>query len=321
MSPLLLMILTFGAVVTAIVGVYSIVSDLYLRDRSKVSRRVDDEFRKRQRERAQKSLLFKELGQFGSLTDVDNDAKPGVRARFEAMIDQSGLELTPQRLLTIATVSGLTLGALGGLLRQSLIVAAVGTLIGFGVPLLYVQIKRRARLEKLLSQLPDSFDLMGRVIRAGQTMSQALQAVADEFPQPIAGEFNYCFEQQNLGLPTETAMRDLARRTGLVEIKIFVMALLVQQQTGGNLAELMDRLSAIIRERYKIRGQVKSMTAEGRMQAAVLLGLPPALFALMLVMNPTYAGELFRHPSLIWATLGCEAFGALWIRKIVNFDF
>ena len=237
------------------------------------------------------------------------------------MIEQSGLELTPQKLLAIAAVSGLTLGALGGLLRQSLVIAAVGALIGAGVPLLYVQMKRKARLEKLLSQLPDAFDLMGRVIRAGQTMSQALQAVADEFPQPIAGEFTYCYEQQNLGLPTETAMRDLARRTGLVEIKIFVLALLVQQQTGGNLAELLDKLSAIIRERYKIRGQIKSLTAEGRMQAAVLLGLPPALFVVMLVMNPNYAGVLFKHPSLIWGTLGCEAFGALWIRKIVNFDF
>jgi tight adherence protein B len=320
-SPLLLMILTFGAVVTAIVGVYSIVSDLYLRDRSKVSRRVDDEFRKRQRERARKSLLFKDLGQFGSFTDADDDAKPGLRARFEAMIEQSGLELTPRKLLTIAAISGLTLGALGGLLRQSPLIGAVGALIGAGVPLLYVQHKRNARLEKLLSQLPDSFDLMGRVIRAGQTMSQALQAVSDEFPQPIAGEFNYCYEQQNLGLPTEAAMRDLARRTGLVEIKIFVMALLVQQQTGGNLAELMDKLSAIIRERYKIRGQVKSLTAEGRMQAAVLLALPPLLFVAMLVINPNYAGELFKHPSLIWGTLGCEAFGALWIRKIINFDF
>jgi tight adherence protein B len=297
------------------------VSDLFLRDRSKVSRRVDDEFRKRQRERAQKSLLFKELGQVGAFADADDETKPSIRARFEAMVEQSGLEVTSQKLLVIAAISGLTLGALGGLLRQSLVIAAVGALIGAGVPLLYVQMKRKARLEKLLSQLPDSFDLMGRVIRAGQTMSQALQAVSDEFPQPIAGEFNYCYEQQNLGLPTEAAMRDLARRTGLVEIKIFVMALLVQQQTGGNLAELMDKLSHIIRERYKIRGQVKSLTAEGRMQAAVLLGLPPALFVVMLVMNRSYASVLFEHPSLIWGTLGCEAFGALWIRKIVNFDF
>lgn len=321
MSPLLLMLLTFGAVATTIMGVYSIASDLYLRDRSKVSRRVDDEFRKRQRERAQQSLLFKDLGQFAADAGDGDDANPSLRARLEAMIEQSGLDVTAQKLLGIAAVSGLTLGTLGGLIRQSLVVAAIGALIGAGVPVLYVESKRRARLEKLLSQLPDSFDLMGRVIRAGQTMSQALQAVSDEFPQPISGEFNYCYEQQNLGLPTETAMRDLGRRTGLVEIKIFVLAMLVQQQTGGNLADLMDKLSTIIRERYKIRGQIKSLTAEGRMQAAVLLALPVALFVVMLVVNPGYAGILLKHPSLIWGTLGCEAFGALWIRKIVNFDF
>ena len=105
---------------------------------------------------------------------------------------------------------------------------------------------------------------MGRVVRAGQTISQALQAVADEFPPPIAAEFAYCYEQQNLGLSPESALRDLARRTGLLEIKIFVLALLVQQQTGGNLAELLDKLSGIIRERFRIRGQIKTLTAEGR---------------------------------------------------------
>ena len=137
---------------------------------------------------------------------------------------------------------------------------------------------------------------MGRVIRAGQTMSQALQAVADEFPPPIAGEFAYCYEQQNLGLPPEAALRDLARRTGLLEIKIFVLALLVQQQTGGNLAELLDKLSDVIRERYQIRGKIKALTAEGRMQAIVLLALPPALFLIMLVMNRDYAGDPARVP-------------------------
>src|SRR5262249_55518961 len=188
-------------------------------------------------------------------------------------------------------------------------------------PLLYAQQKRNARLERLLGQLPDAFDLMGRVVRSGQTMAQALQAVADEFPQPIAGEFNYCYEQQNLGLPTETAMRELATRTGLLEVKIFVLALLVQQQTGGNLAEMLDKLAEVIRDRQRVRGQIRSLTAEGRLQAAILLGLPPAMFLLMLTTNPDYASVLLQYPALLGTTLACEALGALWIRKIVNFDF
>jgi tight adherence protein B len=318
-SPALLTILTFGAGVTAVAGLYSIVSDLFLRDRKRVGERVDDEFRNRQRERAKKSLLFKDLGQLSAEADADD--APGIRGKFEAMIEQSGLDVTARKLLAISATAALTLGGLGGLVRQSLVVAAALALVGAAVPLLYVQHKRKARIEKLLSQLPDSFDLMGRIIRAGQTMSQALQAVADEFPQPIAVEFGYCYEQQNLGLPPEAAMRDLARRTGLVEIRIFVMAIMVQQQTGGNLAELLDKLAHIIRERYRIRGEVRTLTAEGRMQAAVLLGLPPALFLIMMVMNRDYASILLEYPALIWTTLAFEGLGALWIRKIVNFDF
>ncbi len=107
----------------------------------------------------------------------------------------------------------------------------------------------------------------------------------------------------------------------IMEVRIFVLAMLVQQQTGGNLAELLDKLSHIIRERYKLRGKVKALTAEGRIQAMVLLGLPPAMFLLMLAMNRTYAGVLLENPVLLWITLISESIGALWIRKIVNFDF
>jgi tight adherence protein B len=162
---------------------------------------------------------------------------------------------------------------------------------------------------------------MARVIRAGQTMSQALQAVGDEFDPPLAGEFAHCFEQQNLGLPPELALRDLARRTGLLEVKIFVLAVLVQQQTGGNLAELLDKLAVVIRERFKVRGKVRALTAEGRIQAAVLLALPPVMFLIILFLNRGYAQLLLDHPWLLVGVLVTELLGALWIRKIVNFDF
>jgi tight adherence protein B len=321
LNPSLLPLVTFMAAIAAVAGVYSIATDLFLRDRSRVSRRVDDEFRTRQRDRAKKSLLFKNLAQVVAEASAEDKVETGLRQRFEAMVEQSGLDLTPDRLLGIMAGAGLSLGAFGGVVRQSPIVAVLGALVGAVAPLMYVQRKRKARLEQLLSQLPDAFDLMSRVVRAGQTMSQALQAVADEFQPPIAAEFSYCFEQQNLGLPPEVAMRDLARRTGLLETKIFVLALLVQQQTGGNLAELLDKLAAIIRDRFRIRGVMKSLTAEGRLQAAVLLGLPPALFLMMLFLNREYARVLLDHPNLIVGTLVCEGIGAVWIRSIVNFDF
>jgi tight adherence protein B len=317
-SPALLMLLTFLAAAAAIAGAGSVASDLFLRDRSRLRSRIDDEFRGRQRDRARRSLLFKELGQASA--EVAGD-RPGVRERFAAMIEQSGLDLEPRQLLVITVVAGLAAGLLGGLARRSVPVGIVAAAVGAALPPFYVERARKARLEKLRSQLPDAFDLMARVIRAGQTMSQAQMAIAEEFQPPIAGEFSYCFEQQNLGLSTEIALRDLARRTGLLEIKIFVTALLVQQQTGGNLSELLEKLAAVVRDRYRIRGKIKTLTAEGRMQGLVLLFLPPALFLIMLAMNREFAEVLLEYPMILVGVAASETFGALWIRKIVNFDF
>jgi tight adherence protein B len=321
MNPAILPLLTFGAVAAAVAGGYSILTDLYLRDRSRVSQRIDEEFRKRQRDRARKALLFKDLNQLAAEASGDAEAPSGLWQWLETMVEQSGMELTVRRLLSTAAIAGLVAGFLAGLWRDSILVGLAAAPIGAALPVLNVHLKRTARLEKLLSQLPDAFDLMGRVVRAGQTLSQAMQAVADEFAQPVAGEFSYCYEQQNLGLPPEVAMRDLARRTGLLEVKIFVTAVVVQQQTGGSLAEMLDKLAGVIRQRYRIRGQIRALTAEGRMQAVILLALPIVMFLGFMVMMPDYESKLLEHPGLIAATLGCEALGALWIRKIVNFDF
>jgi tight adherence protein B len=321
MSPLLLILLVFLAVVLAVVGAYSILSDVFLRDRARVSKRVDEEFRKRQRERARRSTLFKDRGGPTPELAGEEEARPGLRQWFETTIEQSGLSLTPRRLLLIMAGAGVVVGLLATLLTWNILVGAPAALVGAAAPFLYVSLKRTARLNKLTAQLPDAFDLMARVIRAGQTISQALQAIADEFEAPLAGEFAYCHEQQNLGLPPEVALRDLARRTGLLEVKIFVLALLVQQQTGGNLAELLEKLAAVIRSRFRMRGKVQALTAEGRMQGVVLLALPPGVFGLFLLVNANYALVLFAHPWLLVGIGVSELLGALWIRKIVNFDF
>jgi tight adherence protein B len=320
MSPGLLILLTFLAAATLVVAVYSFLSDLFLRDRSRVSRRVDEQFRQRQRERAQRSTLFKDLGP-PKLGGPSGEDAPSLRERLNLLFEQSGLNLTLDRLLAYAAGCGLALGTLVGLVGQSVLLGAAAALAGAAVPPLYVLYKRRARLEKLMAQLPDAFDLMARVIRAGQTMSQGIQAVADEFDQPIAGEFTYCFEQQNLGLPAELALRDLTRRTGLLEIRIFVLAVLVQQQTGGNLAELLDRLAGIIRERFRMRGRIRALTAEGRLQATILLALPVVVFLALYTINRGYAEILLDYPWLLVVMGVSEALGALFIHRIVNFDF
>lgn len=305
----------------AILAIYSVVSDLFLKDRSRVSQRVDFEFMKQQREQVKKSPLFRNLNQIAQEAMVSEEPKPSIKKRFEMMIEQSGMNITPSKLLTTMLLVGGSFGTLVFFVRGDMIQGAVGGLIAGLIPMIVVNQKRNARLEKLRSQLPDAFDLMARVIRAGQTMSQALQAVADEFPMPIAAEFAYCYEQQNLGLSPEMTYRDLTRRTGLIELKIFVLALLIQQQTGGNLAELLGKLSAVVRDRFRIRGHIRTLTAEGRLQGHILTILPIAMFFVMWFLNPGYAGELLKHQELLVATACFMCLGSLWIRKIVNFDF
>jgi tight adherence protein B len=315
----LLFLLTFFTVALAILGVYSFVADLVLSDKSRLRKRVDEEFRQRQDVR--KSALFKNLAAGGEAApEASLDEKPTLGQRFVAMIEQSGTRFTPQTLIAAMLAVGLVLGGAIAVIYALLPGLVVGILAST-LPVLYVHYKRKARLDKLMSQLPDAFDLMARVIRAGQTMSQALQAVADEFDPPVGTEFALCFEQQNLGLPPELALRELARRTGLLEIKIFVLALVVQQQTGGNLAELLDKLSAVIRDRFRIKAKIRVLTAEGRMQAAVLLALPPLLLVAILLLNRSYGNILLDNYGLLIGMLISELLGALWIRKIIHFDF
>src|SRR5262249_48736596 len=191
--------------------------------------------------------------------------RTGLVARLRAVLEQANLKLTLQQLLLISCILGFVLGVaglavfgpLGGMLA-----AAAGTI----APLVFVHTRWKARREKLLSQLPNAFDLMARVIRAGQSVPQALQAVADAFEQPIAGEFANCQKQQGLGLRPEVTYQQMAQRTGILEMRIFVMAMLIQRQSGGNLSEVLERLSNLVRARIRLRRQVRTLTAEGRLQ-------------------------------------------------------
>src|SRR5262245_26456307 len=318
MNPAVLTLLTFLAVVLGVVGVYSLLADLYLRDRSRLNQRMEETFRLEKRAQLRTSALFKNLRE--GAARAREDAPLTWAGRFRAVIDQSALGTTPRRVLLQMAAAGAAVGALAWLIRGPLL----GVLLGLPAataPFLYVVYRRHVRLNRMLDQLPDAFDLMARVMRAGRSVPQALQAVADEFDQPVAGEFGFCSEQQNLGLSSELALQDLARRTGLAEVKILALALLVQQETGGNLAELLDRVAAMIRERGRLRGKIAALTAEGRMQAGVLMILPLGLLVMLMLLSPVYAEAVYEYPELILAMLASEGVGAFWIYRIVHFDF
>jgi len=236
MSAALFSLLTFLAAVLAVFGVYSLLSDLFLRDRQKVQERLDVEFHNKQRERAKRSLLFKDVKSDRGEMEGPRTERLSIRERLQVMLDQSGLELTQKRLLSFCGVAAVVAGLIAGIWLRNPLVGLGAAVIGSAGPLLYVNFKRRARQEALRLQLSDAFDLMARILRAGQSMPQAMQGVATEFAAPIAEEFAFCSEQQNLGLSPEISMRNLSQRTGLVEMNIFVVAVLVQRQVGGNLS-------------------------------------------------------------------------------------
>jgi tight adherence protein B len=274
-----------------------------------------------QKDLARSSLENRQLYELAAEGTVDLSPGRTPTERFAQFVYESGLQIKPQQILGLCLGLAAVVGGSAWLLTHSWVVTATAAPIVSVLPTLYVWSVRSRRLEKLLSQLPDAFDLMSRTMKAGQTIPQALQAVGDELSAPVAGEFNYCYEQQNLGLSAEVALRDLARRTGLLEIKIFVLAVMVHRQTGGNLAELLAKLAHVLRERQRIRGAIRSLTAEGRTQAMVLLALPPLMLAALLIVNRPYALVLFQYPKLLLAMFGSMAFGASWMHRIVNFEF
>jgi tight adherence protein B len=189
------------------------------------------------------------------------------------------------------------------------------------IPIIWLLFKRKRRLAKFGAQLPEALELIARALRAGHSLASGFNLVAHEMSDPIGGEFSRTFEEQNLGKPLEEALEDLTKRVPNLDLKFFCTAIILQRQTGGDLAEILDKIGYLIRERFKIWGQVQALTGEGRLSGVVLLALPPVLFAVVYRMNPDYLMLLFTDPlgkkMLVGGVLS-QLLGAVAIRKIVN---
>lgn len=287
--------------------------------RQRARKRLEEELRLRHKEQAQATLADTELYQAAAEGRGEVRKGKSVRNRLSGLLVESGVAMRPDQLAVACAALALLAFLPGVLIWRQWALGIVFGMLAAPLPLAYIAILRSRRRSKILAQLPGAFDLMARTLRSGQTISQSFQCVADEASAPISEEFGFCYEQQNLGLSPEASMRDLARRTGLLELKIFVMAVMIHRQTGGNMLELLDKLGKVIRERVKIRGAIKALTAEGMMQAYVLLALPPAMLGLIWVMNPEYAGVLFVHYWLLIGASVLMLIGAVCMRKIVDF--
>lgn len=208
-----------------------------------------------------------------------------------------------------------------GFLKYGPVGGLMGAALGVFLPIKILSMKKKRRLKQFEKQLPESLELMARGLKAGHAFTTGLQLVANEMPDPIGGEFFRTFKEHSHGLDLNTALLNLCHRVDLRDLRFFTTAVMIQRETGGNLAEILDKIASLIRERFKLRNQVKALTAEGRLSGLVLVMLTPVTALGLLFMNPSYVMLLVEHPlgKLMSGTaVFFQGVGMLCIRKIVN---
>ena len=315
MTPIMISMMVF----LAVTGVIGLVAYVFRDNTPRAATRLDMLIGKRTSEADNISILKQKAKESDKQSLLD-----AITPKFltpKKLFEQADCHIAPSTLMGI----GLGLAALGAtaiiVLGRPWYVAPVAGAILFTLPWLWLWNKRRVRLKKFASQLSDSLELVARALRAGHSLAAGLQVVAEEMPQPIAEEFGRVYEEQNLNVPMEEALQNLCDRVPNLDLRFFVTSVLIQRQTGGDLAEILDKIGHVIRERYRILGQVKALTGEGRLSGVVLIALPFALFAFMLHLKPDYVEKLWTHPLGIKMSIGAivaQIIGALVIKKIVD---
>lgn len=241
--------------------------------------------------------------------------------QLKRMLDQADVHITPSRLVMFSGMAGTLAFLAASVVTISLLIMLAAGLLAAALPFVHVWRKRKKRFDAFLEHLPDALDLMSRGLSAGHAFSEALHMVSAEMPEPIAAEFRKTYEEQNLGLSLNLAMENLTQRMPLLDLKMCVSAILIQRETGGNLAEILEKVAYTIRERFRIMGDLKTLTTSSRMSAWLLCGLPIFVTLVISVMNPEYMSILWKDPRghyLIMTALSLQLTGMLIVRKILN---
>lgn len=239
---------------------------------------------------------------------------------LQRVLEQANIPWSaPQTLVNLIATASVTLAVLLLMGVAPLIAAGVGVAIVV-LPILYFYRRRAKRIKRLVAQLPDVFELLSQALRAGHSLASAMQLISQEVPDPAGTEFARVFHEQNLGLKIEDALRNMGDRVDMLDVRLFVTAVLIQRQIGGDLAEVLDKIGKLIRQRIELAGMVQVLTAEGRLSGYVLLALPLVCLAALLVLNPDYANILFFDPQgkmLLTVAAVMQLMGWAMIKKIV----
>jgi len=244
--------------------------------------------------------------------------------KIQLFLEQAGLKWTPARVVHLCIMAfGATFAIAWVLLPIPKALAFALGLAAAPAPFVYVWLQRRTRLRKFEAIFPETLEFISRSMRAGHAFSVSLEMIYREFAEPVSGEFRRTFEEANLGLPMEVALQSLAKRVPSLDVHFFVSAVLLQKRTGGNLAEILDKLAYVIRERFKLRGRIRAVSAHGRMTATSLSCIPIAVAILMFYTNPDYVKFFFEDEvgNYMMATgIGLQVIGYLIMKKIVNIE-
>lgn len=240
---------------------------------------------------------------------------------LQKMLAQGNVDVRAGNFLLLCVVSAVALALIAFIAGGNLLFGWAGALVGFFIPYAYASHMRSKRFAKFEEKFPEAIDTLARAVRAGHAFTTALEMIANEVAEPVAGEFRQLYEEQKFGLPVRDALLNLADRLPLVDVKFFVTAVMLQRETGGNLAEILDNLSYVIRERFKILRQVRVHTAQGRLTMVLLMALPPTIVVVMLILNPGFIQPLFSDPighGLIVGGITLQTIGYFVIRRIIR---
>ena len=320
MSSSLLAFIVFVVVAAAAFGVLMLVSQRSARARL-IKERLANE-RKAPERTAEDELALLRDEQLSKIAVIDTLLRRSGRVLdLQRMLAQGGLQIRAGNFLGISAVLGVVAAVVAYNFSQRIEVAWVSFLVGAVLPYTYASVRRNRRFEKFEELFPEAIDTLARAVRAGHAFTTALEMITSEVAEPVAGEFRQLFEEQKFGMPVRDALMNLTERVPLVDVKFFVTAVMLQRETGGNLAEILDNLSYVIRERFKIQRQVRVYTAQGRLTMALLMGMPPIIVTAMLLINPLFIRPLFADPighTLLVAGIVLQTVGYFVIRKIIR---
>lgn len=317
LSFALFAVASFVAVVLCLEGLYNLWASRHSPQARRIAARLEalagDPVARASIERAQQAQRLPRLNAL--------IAQAPAGQALQRWVASSGLKVSAAELLLVTLALALLGSLLPGLLGQA---PALGGALGLGLAVLpwwRVAHARQRRIERIERQFPQALDLLSRAMRAGHAFAAAVRMVAEEMPDPLGQDFRMLFDEMNYGVPAHTALAHLAERVPLPDVSYFAVAVMIQRESGGNLAELLDKIAAIVRERLKLHGEIRTLSAEGRLSAVILTALPFGVAAVVNVVNPRFMAVLWSDAAglrMVGAALFMMVLGMVWMRKIIR---